>query len=197
MHMKKIIFTCLMAAAGFIGAQAQGSFKIGARVGSTMYKIDGQAFKEGFNFGYHLGGALEIMFTKKFGIQPEVLFNQTKTETGSSLGSLTSSLNPNVVADLKYLSIPVLINLRPSGGPLMLQFGPQFGILMDDGQSLLNNSGAAFKNGDLSLLGGVQLKLLMFRIYGRYGIGLTNISDVANSDTWKSQMVQLGVGINF
>ena len=197
MHMKKIIFTCLIAAAGFIGAQAQGSFKIGARVGSTMYKIDGQAFKEGFNFGYHLGGALEIMFTKKFGIQPEVLFNQTKAETGSNLGSLTSNLRPGVVADLKYLSIPVLINLRPSGGPLMLQFGPQFGILMDDGQTLVRNSGAAFKNGDLSLLGGVQLKLLMFRIYGRYGIGLTNISDVANSDTWKSQMVQLGVGINF
>lgn len=197
MHMKKIIFTCLIAAAGFTGVQAQGSFKIGVRVGSTLQKIDGQAFKDGFKFGYHLGGAMEIMFTKKFGIQPELLFNQTKTETGSNLGSLTSNLNPNVVADLKYLSIPVLINLRPSGGPLMLQFGPQFGILMDDGQTLVRNSGAAFKNGDLSLLGGVQLKLLMFRIYGRYGIGLTNISDVASSDSWKSQTVQLGVGINF
>lgn len=137
------------------------------------------------------------MFTKKFGIQPELLFNQTQTETGTNLGNLASNLNPNVVADLKYLSIPVLINLRPSGGPLMLQFGPQFGILMDDGQTLVRNSGAAFKNGDLSLLGGVQLKLLMFRIYGRYGIGLTNISDVASSDSWKSQTVQLGVGINF
>ena len=195
--MKKILFTCLMAAAGFVGAQAQGSFKIGVRAGSTMYKIDGQAFKEGFNFGYHVGGALEIMFTKKFGIQPEVLFNQNKTETGNSLGSLTSNLNANAVTDLKYLSIPVLVNIRPSGGPLMLQFGPQFGIMMDDGQTLVRNGGAAFKNGDLSLLGGVQLKLLMFRIYGRYGIGLSNISDVANSDAWRSQMVQLGVGINF
>ena len=137
------------------------------------------------------------MFNKKFGIQPEVLFNQNKTETGSSLGSLTSNLNPNRITDFKYLSIPVLVNIRPSGGPLMLQFGPQFGILMDDGQSLMNNGGAAFKNGDLSLLGGVQLKLLMFRIYGRYGLGLSNISDVASSDKWKSQMVQLGVGINF
>ncbi len=126
--MKKILFTCLMAAAGFVGAQAQGSFKIGVRAGSTMYKIDGQAFKEGFNFGYHVGGALEIMFTKKFGIQPEVLFNQNKTETGNSLGSLASNLNANAVTDLKYLSIPVLVNIRPSGGPLMLQFGPQFGI---------------------------------------------------------------------
>ena len=195
--MKKILFTCLIAAAGFTGAQAQGSFKIGARVGSTMYKIDGQAFKDGFTFGYHLGGALEIMFTKKFGIQPELLFNQTKTQTGSNLGSLTSNISPNIPVDLKYLSIPVLINLRPSGGPLMLQFGPQFGILMDEGQTLVQNSGSAFKNGDLSLLGGVQLKLLMFRIYGRYGIGLTNISDVASSDSWKSQTVQLGVGINF
>jgi hypothetical protein len=195
--MKKIFFICLMAAAGFAGAQAQGSFKIGVRAGSTMYKIDGQAFKKGFNYGYHLGGALEIMFNKKFGIQPEVLFNQTKTETGSNLNSLTTNIRPGVVTDLKYLSIPVLINIRPSGGPLMLQFGPQFGIMMDDGQTLVSNGGAAFKNGDLSLLGGVQLKLLMFRVYGRYGIGLTNISDVANSDAWKSQMVQLGVGINF
>lgn len=181
----------------YSAAFAQGSFKIGVRAGSTMYKIDGQAFKEGFNFGYHVGGALEIMFTKKFGIQPEVLFNQNKTGTGTNLGSLTSNLNANAVTDLKYLSIPVLINIRPSGGPLMFQVGPQFGILMDDGQTLVRNSGAAFKNGDLSLLGGVQLKLWMLRVYGRYGIGLSNISDVANSDAWRSQMVQLGVGINF
>jgi hypothetical protein len=195
--MKKIIIVCIAAALTCSAALAQGSFKVGVRAGSTMYKIDGQAFKEGFNFGYHLGGALEIMFTKKFGIQPEVLFNQNKTETGSNLGSLTSNLNANAVTDLKYLSIPVLINIRPSGGPLMFQVGPQFGIMMDDGQTLVRNSGAAFKNGDLSLLGGVQLKIWMLRVYGRYGIGLSNISDVANSDAWRSQMIQLGAGINF
>jgi hypothetical protein len=188
-------FFFLLTMAG--GASAQGSFKIGARVGTTMYKIDGQSFESGFNFGYHLGGALEIMFSKKFGIQPEVLFNHSSTRTGDNLGDLVSGLNLSTVTNLNYLSIPVLVNIRPSGGPLCLQLGPQFGVLMNSTQSLVQNGTDAFKKGDLSLLGGVQIHLSAFRIYGRYGVGLSNLNDITSTQNWKSQMIQLGLGINF
>ena len=79
---------------------------------------------------------------------------------------------------------------------MALQVGPQFGILMDQNKKLLQNGQDAFKSGDFSMLGGIQLKLLKFRIYGRYAIGLSDINNISNSDKWKSQSIQLGVGIS-
>ena len=195
--MSKSIFFTLICFACMSFAQAQGSFKIGARVGSTLYKIDGQSFKSGFNFGYHLGGAMEIMFSKKFGIQPEVLFNHSTTKTGDNLQDLVTGLTLSTATDLNYLSIPILFNIKPSGGPLSLLLGPQFGILMNNGSTLVQNGGDAFKKGDLSILGGVQLNLAAFRIYGRYGVGLSNLNDITDQQKWRSQMVQLGIGLMF
>jgi hypothetical protein len=60
---------------------------------------------------------------------------------------------------------------------------------------MLQNGEDAFKKGDFSMVGGLQVKLLKFRIYGRYVVGLSDISDVSNSGEWKNQSIQLGVGI--
>ena len=78
---------------------------------------------------------------------------------------------------------------------ITFQAGPQFGILIDKGSTALQNGGNAFKNGDLSLLGGVQLNLLKLRVYGRYVIGLNDISDVSNSTKWRNQGLQVGLGL--
>jgi hypothetical protein len=80
---------------------------------------------------------------------------------------------------------------------ISLQAGPQFGILANAKSSTAQNIKDAFKSGDVSLLLGIQLKLLAFRVYGRYGIGLTSINDIVSSETWKSRTLQLGVGIGF
>jgi hypothetical protein len=45
------------------------------------------------------------------------------------------------------------------------------------------------------MLAGVQLKVLSFRVYGRYGIGLTNINDLSNQEAWKSRTLQIGIGL--
>ena len=58
---------------------------------------------------------------------------------------------------------------------IAIQAGPQFGVLLDQNKDLLQNGGDAFKSGDFSLVGGVQLNLLKFRIYGRYVGGLTDL----------------------
>ncbi|MEO7801297.1 MAG: PorT family protein, partial [Ginsengibacter sp.] len=79
---------------------------------------------------------------------------------------------------------------------LALQAGPQFGILMNKDRNLLQNGQQAFKNGDFSMLGGVQLSLSKFRVYGRYAVGLSNIKNIDNQDEWKSQSIQLGVGLS-
>jgi opacity protein-like surface antigen len=176
---------------------AQG-IKFGLRAGANLTKVDGQSFQDEFKFGYHLGGAAEIMFNKKWGIQPEVIFNQSNTQTGYGFDTLYESINPGTIKDVKlnYLSMPILLTYRPSG-IISFQAGPQFGILMSQSKSLLEDGEEAFKNGDLSLVGGVQLQLINFRVYGRYGIGLNNINDIDNQDKWKNQTVQIGVGFMF
>ncbi|MEO6452953.1 MAG: PorT family protein, partial [Ginsengibacter sp.] len=73
--------------------------------------------------------------------------------------------------------------------------GPQYAILIDQDKTLTQNGKEAFKTGDFSMVGGLQLKLVKFRVYGRYVIGLSDISDVPNSGEWKNQSIQLGVGI--
>jgi hypothetical protein len=169
-------------------------FNIGIKGGASINKITGQSFKDEFTYGYHLGGFATIGLSKKFAIQPEVLFNQFKTDTSSSFSSLYQF---NKVKDIKlnYLSIPILLNYNVSN-ILALQAGPQFGILIDQSKNLLQNGQDAFKSGDFSMLGGLQLKLLKFRVYGRYAIGLSDINNITNSDKWKSQSIQLGVGLS-
>lgn len=179
-----------------VSASAQG-IKFGPKVGANMGKIDGTGFSDKYALGYHIGGFVEINFNKKLGIQPEILWNQIKSDTVTGFKAVYQNLlNQNSFNDLQlsYLSIPILLNYRPSK-LITLQAGPQFSILIDDGKNLLQNGQDAFKKGDLSLLGGIQLNLLKFRVYGRYAIGLNDISDVGNSQQWKSQTIQVGVGL--
>lgn len=74
--------------------------------------------------------------------------------------------------------------------------GPQFGILMNKSNTVLQNGQSAFKNGDLSMLGGVQVNVLNLHFYGRYAVGLSSINDIDNKESWKSQSIQLGLALN-
>ena len=191
-----MMITASMLTVAFASAQ---SFKLGVKVGATTYKIDGLSFSDQFKWGYHIGGTAEIMFSPTFGIQPEVLFNQSNTQTGYSFDTLYRSINPGTVKEVKlnYMSIPVLLSWRPS--PLItFQAGPQFSILMSKDRTLLKDGAEAFKNGSVSILGGVQLNILAFRVYGRYGVGLTNLNNIENnSDKWKSRGFQFGAAMMF
>lgn len=181
------ILVCMM-----ITHAALAQFTVGIKAGATLGKVDGKAFKDEFNTGYHLGGFLELGLGSRVGLQPEVLFNQLQTRRDTAFSSV---LRPSVTdIKLNYLSIPILLNYK-LGNVLYLQAGPQFGILMSQDKDLLQNGGDAFKSGDFSLLGGAQLKLSKLRLSGRYFVGLNDIKDVTVQDTWKNQGWQLSVGL--
>ena len=187
----KILIVALVLSLSTTAALAQG-FKIGVKGGADIHKLDGQAFKDNFSYGYHLGGFAEIGLTKKFAIQPEVLFSQVNVDTSAEFSEVYA-FNSVSKVQLKYLKIPLLLNYNPN--PFVsLQLGPQFGILMDQNSSLLRNGKDAFAKGDFSMLGGLQLNISKIKIYGRYAVGLSNINDIDNQDKWKNQTIQLGVG---
>jgi hypothetical protein len=172
-------------------AFSQG-LSFGIKGGATLGKMTGQAFKDQFTLGYHVGAFATVGFGK-FGIQPEVLFNQTNVDTASNFSQVYQFNHVDKV-QLKALTIPVLLNYNLNK-IITLQAGPQFGILIDNNKSFVQNGTDAFKSGNFSLVGGVQLHLLKFRVYGRFIGGLTDLNNVQSSDTWKTSAIQLGVGI--
>ncbi len=189
--MKKQIFALALISFLSTSLLAQ-KIQVGFKGGATMNKLSGKTFKEEFSFGYHLGGFVSVGLGKKFAIQPEVMINQINLDSSSNFSALYQ-FNKITGVKLKYLTIPVLLNYN-AGKLLTLQAGPQFGILLNKSNSFIQNGKDAFKSGDFSMVGGVQLNLSSFKVYGRYLVGLSNINDIDNKDKWTNQSIQLGVG---
>ncbi len=192
--MKKIILAAVAIILISAASYAQAGFRLGIKGGTNLTQLTGQYFDNGFKSGFQLGGFMEINFSKSIGIEPEVLFNEYNGRTSSNLGSVVTNLNNNQDIHLNYLSIPVLLRINANK---MLTFvvGPQYSILINPHETTLQNGQDAFKSGDFAAVGGLQLNLSAFRIYGRYVVGLNNINDISNQDSWKSQQIQLGIGI--
>ena len=199
----KYLFCLLVAGTSLIQVAEAQSFKLGVKVGGNMNKIEGKSFSDGFKFAYHAGAFAEINFNKKWGIQPEVLWNQMggvpsnfQTVYGQATNvNISSLISGDNVFRLDYLSIPLLMRYTTAGGLLTFNVGPQFGIVLRQDKTLLQNGQDAFKSGDFSMVAGLQLNLLMARVYVRYNIGLANINNIDQSDKWTSQQLQLGLGI--
>ena len=192
--MKTKLFLSLFAALLFSQVM-MAQFHVGLKGGANIIKIDGMSFKDQFRYGYHVGGFAEIGLGDKLGLQPEVLFNQVSTTVDSNYKHIYQDVfNSNQsTVKLAYLSVPVLLTYKLIGNFLSLQAGPQFGILINQDKTLLQNGGDAFKKGDFSMVAGAQVKLSAIRLSGRYVVGLNNINDIDNQDQWKSQGFQLSV----
>lgn len=178
----------------FIGSSAFAQFSLGIKGGANLGKIEGQALKDEFSLSYHAGFFATIPLSKKFSIQPEVLFNQINNDTTTNFSDVFKVKNASSI-QLKYLSIPILLSYKLNK-IISIQAGPQFGVLINENDNLLQNGQNAFKTGNFSLVGGVQVKLLKFRIYGRYVGGVTDINNLSSSATWRTSAVQLGVGFS-
>jgi hypothetical protein len=186
----------ILSAAVLFSVASRAQFHIGAKAGTNIIKVDGKSFKDQFRYGYHIGGFMEIKLSKKLELQPEFLFNQYATTLDSSFKSIYQNVfNPSYQSNVKlnYLSIPIILDYKLTDF-LRLQVGPQFGVLIDQNRTILQNGGDAFKRGDLAMLGGAELKLGSLRFTGRYAIGLSNINDIDNQDKWKTQGFQLSLG---
>lgn len=192
--MKKLL-TSLILLIIFSAVTNAQKLTVGGKLGANLTKVSGQAFNDGYALGYHVGAFAEIDLNKSLGIQPEVLWNQTNTKPASNLNDPLVQWQDNTKdIKLNYLTIPILLRYNVAG-PLTLNLGPQFGILLNKDKSLWKNGKQAFKGGDFSLTAGATINVSKLRIYGRYNIGLSNLNDVGNQDSWKSQQVQLGVGV--
>lgn len=191
MKRNAFVLSTLLLIAG-LHSQAQG-FHLGVKAGANLFKIDGESFSQQFQFGYMAGVFSQIYVTNKWGIQPELNFNQTNYRTGNNFSAVVPDGVNDVQGKLNWLTVPILVSYRPIPF-LSLLAGPQYGILLNQDQHLINNVGDAFRKGDFSLVGGAQLNFGPVMAGARYVVGLSNINDVTNSSTWRNEGWQLYAG---
>ena len=176
-------------------------FRVGFKAGVNINKVQGQSFKEQFRYNYSLGGFTQFNFSRKLGLQPELSFVQSSAESTNDMSDVYDDISLNgsqLKAKLNYLKFGSLFNLNV--GPtqkVKLQFGPQWGMLLNQKTDSLNSPQNIFKKGDFSLAGGLLLQLPVVHIGGRFEQGLSNINNVDDTHKWKSQAWQIFAGVTF
>ena len=134
--------------------------------------------------GFHGGGYFVLAFSESWAVQPEVFFSSQ----GAELPEL-DELN-----EFNYLSIPVLLSLRPLSF-LSIEAGPQISLLLDAKNRADNSIKDDFNRSDIGLAAGITLHSPIGLNGGlRYVWGLTNISNLENDLEVKNRMVQIFLG---
>lgn len=191
--MKKIILIAIILIS--FTANAQEKFGIGIKVGQNFSSVNSVAVDR-HAASYHGGITAQIGLTEKISLVPELLLSQTKLSTNPSIIDILGdySLRPETY-HLNYLMVPLLVQVKPFSG-ILLQAGPQYGILIDQKKDGIENAQLAFKQGEFSFVGGAKVNLGGFFVYGRYVVGLQNINDLQDQAKWKTTQWQLGLGMN-
>ena len=191
--MKKLLLFAILHVCFYAGAQEK--FGIGIKVGQNFSSVNSVAVDR-HSASYHGGVAFQIGLTSKISLVPEVLLSQTKLATNPSIVDVLgdNKFKPETY-HLNYLMVPLLVQVKPFSG-LLLQAGPQYGILIDQKKDGIENAQLAFKQGEFSFVGGAKVDLGGFFVYGRYVIGLQDINELQDQAKWKTTQWQLGIGMN-
>lgn len=182
-------------------AEKESFFRLGAKAGVNINKIDGQAYKDGFNYNYLLGGFMQFNFSRSLGLQPEFNFVQSSSEftnTASDVYDDIFRLGSQRKAKLNYLKVPVLLNINV--GPskrVKLQLGPQYGNVLKETVDSLKNNGDLFKKADWAAVGGLWIQIPFINLGARYELGLNNLNAIDNQQKWKSQAFTIFAGFTF
>ncbi len=210
MKTKKIFILLTVLFASLIGfaqlkskiqTDQENFFRFGAKAGLNINKINGQSYKSGFNYNFQAGAFIQLNFSKRFGLQPEVNFVQTTAEFTNDATDIYDDLfrdGSQKKAQLNYIEVPILLNINVGESKhIKIQVGPAFGALLSQKIDQLQNGGNLYKNNELSGIAGFWMQLPVVNIGARYKIGFTDINAVDNKQTWKNQAIQIFAGITF
>ena len=191
--MKKFILLATVFIA--FAAKAQEKVNIGIKVGQNLTSVNSVAVDR-HTASYHGGVTFQIGLTDKISLVPEVLLSQTKLVTNPNIIDVLGDkrYNPETY-HLSYMMVPLLVQVKPFSS-LLLQAGPQYGILIDQKKDGIENAQLAFKEGEFSFVGGAKVNLGGFFVYGRYVVGLQDISALQDQAKWKTRQWQLGIGMS-
>ena len=184
-----------------VDGEHENFFRIGAKGGVNINKISGKSYKEGFNFNFQAGVFLQFNFSKRFGLQPEVNFVQTSSEFSNDANDIYDDLflgGSQKKSKLNFLEVPLLLNINVGESKrVKLQIGPAYGGLLKQTVDSLKTNGNIYKNGEWAAIGGLWIQLPFVNLGARYKLGLTDLNDIDNQQKWRSQSIQVFVGVTF
>jgi len=205
--MKKTLLIAFLGVIYAPFAQAQ----LGVKGGFNFAELTGRDGEtSSYKTFYHVGAFYQANVLGPLSIQPEVQYSVAG-------GNLKSALT-NYDSKLHYFTVPILAKVTL--GPVFVEAGPQFGVLLSADQSGRLQVGLApdgtpaygnesrpatgsFKRGDFSVVGGVGLKLANnFSLGGRLVAGINDINDLQNlaginDPRLKNRVFQLYAAVQF
>lgn len=177
--MKKLVFTLALMALLYAPVFAQG-LGIGIKAGANFANLSTDNFSTDGLTAYHAGVYVNINFSEKWGITPEVLWSAQGAEVN------------NIKFKTDYVIVPVMLRWRIIE-LISLEAGPQFNILTNaefDGDDIKDD----LKGTTYSMaFGGVVHLPLGFNGGLRYIIGMSDLSDIDNVEL-KDRTFQIYVG---
>lgn len=196
-----ILLLPLLAAATSVQAQ------VGIKAGVNGAILNGENIDMDTRYktSYHVGAFARIPVLGPLSIQPEVLYSLQGSEFRSALANYDTKLH--------YLNVPILAHVKV--GPVYVEGGPQFGLLLGaredgtlrisaaDGYGPVNRDAASnYKKTDFSLAAGAGFEVGPFILGARYTAGLNDVNDVrdlngANDPRLKNRVIQGFVGLKF
>ena len=178
-----LVFTLLLSTSSF----SQG-IDLGIKAGATfanLTDVTNASTKTGF-----VGGAfVTIKFSDKIAIQGDLLYSQQGVELD------VDKIN------LDYINFPLVLKYYIIKR-INIQAGPQFGTVINDSLGGFLGSNIDFNSFDVTGVVGIGVDLpLNFRITGRYGFGLSDISfsdnDLSIDINSKNSVFSLTAGFSF
>lgn len=182
--------------------QAQEYFKVGLKGGINISGFSGKDAIQG-NFkdrsDIHLGILGEILVTREFALQPEIIYSSQGAVSASH--DLFELNGREVTFKVDYISLPVMLKYFLIPG-LSLEAGPRFSFLIDSQARATSNGNATTvditnktEKFDLGVAGGLGYDL-PFGIFvqARYLRGFSNIFE--NVD-YRNSLLQLSVGYKY
>lgn len=184
-----------------LNMDAERLIRFGIKGGVNANRISGQSYKSGFNYNYQAGAFLQINFARRLGIQPELSFVQTSAEFSNDPSDVYYDLflgGSQREATMNYLEVPVLLNLNiGTSKRIKLQMGPSYGAMLKQTVDSLVSSGNLYKSAEWSGIAGLWIQLPTINMGARYKVGFTNINNVSGLQQWKSQAIQIFLGLTF
>jgi Outer membrane protein beta-barrel domain len=190
--MKKcIVILGALLTGGIVSAQ---TFQFGPKAGVNISNFSNETGSQSNTLvGFHVGGFVSFQLGKNLAVQPEIIFSTQ----GAKYDDASTTIK-NFKAN--YLNIPVVVQLRMSGG-LYLETGPQAGILLTaktDDETVKD----LYKSLDWSWAFGLGLRSKMgLGFSARYNLGLIKVEDKISTTAFepngKNSVIQLGLFFAF
>lgn len=207
--MKKVILSAIAVMAfGMANAQdVKFGLKGGLNVSNFSGDTEGIDFKS--RFGFNVGGFVEIKFSEKFALQPEVLYSTqgAKVDNFNLDVDGIGTVNADVAFNLAYINVPVMFKYF-AAEKFSLEAGPQIGFLVSaETKTKVDGYGSSkvdikdnFESIDFGLNFGAGYDFTEnFSAGVRYNLGLANIAKTEEGDDSKvhNGVFSLSVGYKF